>query len=239
MDNVAFFARTEEGGLIPARRETNTGKYHIDGELVLAHKEELVRSFKLCLPLFKTAKDHKILVLSPLPTCCRASCCEDPDHIPNLYEEDYEVKLLTGVDNLRRYGKDAVNYNKLSGVRVLNTLQMMSDLKGGPRTSSKLASEVISLWGDDPVHPSEVLYSKLAENVVRFAREEVNLDIPQPPPTKKRPTWIEAKQCSSVATASWPAPSRGGHGSWYRRGRRGSGSVGGRGRGRPPPLSNL
>ncbi len=34
-DNMSFYARMFEGGLIPCRRETKSNAYHVDGDLVL------------------------------------------------------------------------------------------------------------------------------------------------------------------------------------------------------------
>ncbi len=44
-DNVAYMARSEEGGDLPIRRYPD-GSYHIEGDLVVASKERLFMFFK-------------------------------------------------------------------------------------------------------------------------------------------------------------------------------------------------
>ncbi len=51
-DNVAYMARSEEGGDLQIRRYQD-GSYHIEGDLVLASKEGLFMFFKNCIPIYK------------------------------------------------------------------------------------------------------------------------------------------------------------------------------------------
>ncbi len=64
-DNIAYMARSEEGGDLPIRKFTS-GDYHIEGELVLASKERLYMYFKNCLNIFKLLEKLIVLFLSPL-----------------------------------------------------------------------------------------------------------------------------------------------------------------------------
>ncbi len=51
-DNIAYMARSEEGGDLPIRRYPD-GRYHIEGDLVLTSKERLFMYFSNSLPIFK------------------------------------------------------------------------------------------------------------------------------------------------------------------------------------------
>jgi hypothetical protein len=66
MDNSVFFARAEDGSLVPARKGTE-GVYHVDGDLVVAHKDTLCSLFRLLTPLFELVKGRKRVVVLPLP----------------------------------------------------------------------------------------------------------------------------------------------------------------------------
>ncbi len=78
-DNIAYMARSEEGGDLPIRRYP-TGDFHIEGELVLASKERLFMYFKNCLPFFKLLEKLTVYFLSPLPRHLYVSCCLREDH---------------------------------------------------------------------------------------------------------------------------------------------------------------
>jgi hypothetical protein len=49
-DNVAYMARSEEGGDLPIRQYGN-GEFHVEGDLVLAGKDRLYMYFRNALPL--------------------------------------------------------------------------------------------------------------------------------------------------------------------------------------------
>jgi hypothetical protein len=66
LDNILFFARTEQGSFIPCRKELTGGRYHVDGDLVLATANEADRHLDLFCPILDACSDHLILILSPL-----------------------------------------------------------------------------------------------------------------------------------------------------------------------------
>ena len=55
LDNSLYMARTEEGGLIPARRELHGG-YPVDSRLVLAPQELQYNYFVTLKPLLEAAR---------------------------------------------------------------------------------------------------------------------------------------------------------------------------------------
>ena len=65
LDNNMFFSRFEDGSLCPARRATD-GKYHVDGELVIASRESQFAILKLCGPLWEAAKGLRMIVVGPI-----------------------------------------------------------------------------------------------------------------------------------------------------------------------------
>ena len=62
LDNTFFMAQTEEGSIIPARRELNGG-YHLDGELILAPKELQYRTISALRPIFEAAASRKKILI--------------------------------------------------------------------------------------------------------------------------------------------------------------------------------
>jgi hypothetical protein len=51
-DNIAYMARSEEGGDLPIRQFIN-GEFHVEGDLVLAEKDRLFMFFKITLLLLR------------------------------------------------------------------------------------------------------------------------------------------------------------------------------------------
>ena len=200
LDGATYYARCEDGSLIPARRGAD-GKYHLDGELVVAPKELFLHSLKTCLPLFKAGGKEHMILLSPLPRYWRTGCCEDPEHIPNKVDEEYEDYLMDGIDSLRRQCKDFLFKNKLSHIRVMNTAQLMCNVEGSSSTPADVREALATTWGDDPVHPSVDLTDKLAANLVTAAPAATTAGPAQPQQSQreaKRPRWLEEETVTAV-----------------------------------------
>ena len=108
LDNSFYLAKTEEGGLIPAVRETIGGKYHVQGELVFAPKELQYSVFTTVKPIFDEASSHHQILISPLPRYLRDRCCSDLDHVAN------EEVVPSGIASLHARSESC-----LSGISVL------------------------------------------------------------------------------------------------------------------------
>ena len=77
LDNNMFFSRFEDGSLCPARRAID-GKYHMDGELVIASQESQFAILKLCGPLWEAAKGLRMVVVGPMSQYISSRCCRSP-----------------------------------------------------------------------------------------------------------------------------------------------------------------
>ena len=221
LDCAAYYARTEEGGLLPSRQGTG-GRYHIDGDLVVSPKEMFIPFLKVCLPLLRAGPKVKKLLLSPLPRYWLGGCCDDVDHAPNRSDANFEEELFAGVDKLRRISKDFVHMNKITNITVLNTFQMMCEGQGGRQTTAEMREAVVNKWGPDPVHPSTTCYETLANTIINNA--VVPADVQEPP--GKRSRWAAPTDDNRVCPSSQPAQMGRGGGFRGRWGRRGAGRGG-------------
>ncbi len=68
---------------MPLALKGKDGRYHAMGKLSVIGKESLREYFMMMQPIFKACKDHKVIVVSPLPRYVWARCCSDPEHIVN------------------------------------------------------------------------------------------------------------------------------------------------------------
>ena len=147
LDSSFFLARTEEGGLIPARRELGGG-YHVDGDLILIPREMQFHCLSTIKPLLEAARDAKKVLVTPIPRYVLKPCCQDDRHIPNIKEEDYRRKMEDGLFECRKNLRD---FTFRLGIRNVAVLGALKELR-------KLGDEV---WAD-PVHMSKAGYSCLS-----------------------------------------------------------------------------
>jgi hypothetical protein len=228
-DNVAYMARSEEGGDLPIRKFV-TGEYHVEGDLVLASKERLYMFFINCLPVLKLLENRKVIVLSPLPRYLYGSCCSRADHAPNRLEAGFEDAIRKSLQEVRNYYKDFLFTNGLRGFVILNPGHCVpfEDEEGA------------ELWGMDPVHPLQDGYrriaamlceeaDKLLHKIEKRKREGGAEPAPKRPRVEVvRPRWVEDTMPSATMQLGPPRGQGGGQG----RGRRPWGQRGGkRGRG--------
>jgi hypothetical protein len=80
-DNIAYMARSEEGGDLPIRRYPN-GEFHVEGDLALAGKARLHMFFRNCLPFLRLLEGRIVVFLTPLARYLLSSCCNSADPRP-------------------------------------------------------------------------------------------------------------------------------------------------------------
>jgi hypothetical protein len=76
----------------------NSGRYHVDGELVRAHQETSKQLFLNLLPLLRRFSSVPKIVLAPIPRYLYDPCCSDIEHLPNLESEDHVAKILVDLE---------------------------------------------------------------------------------------------------------------------------------------------
>ncbi len=99
-DNVAFMARSDEGGDLPIRKFIS-GDYNIEGDLVVAGKDRLYIYFRNCLPIFKLLEAFSVYFLSPMARYLYSSCCTRADHAPNRLEDGFEPEFRKSLAECR------------------------------------------------------------------------------------------------------------------------------------------
>jgi hypothetical protein len=211
-DNIAFMSRTEEGGDLPIRQFPN-GKFHVDGDLLLAGRDRLHMYFKNMIPILKNLENRKVIFLTPMPRYVHSSCCNRADHTTNREEEGFEAGIVKGLTEVRGFYKDFLFTSGFRGFVVLNPgLSVPAEDESGTK-----------LWGRSPVHPLHEGYNRIADliceeavKLLRRSKKRPGEDT-TPPPAKKprlelpRPRWVEAST-SAVVSHGWADRGRGGQG---------------------------
>lgn len=142
LDNSFFMARTEEGSLIPTRKELG-GSYHVDGDLVMAPKEMQFHNLSTIRLLLEAAGNLRKVLVAPIPRYLLQPCCQDARHIANMRG--------TPEDSIFQSRRNVRDFVFRLGIRNIKVLGPLQDLR-------KLGD---SMWAS-PVHMSKAGYRCLA-----------------------------------------------------------------------------
>jgi hypothetical protein len=226
-DNIAYMARSEEGGDLPIRQFVN-GEFHVEGDLVIAGKDRLFMYFKNTLPLLRLLDGRRVVFLIPLPRYILVGCCGEADHAPNRADPDFEDSIRAGLVQVRGFFKDFLFSSNLRGFRLLNPGICVPTI----------SSDGDPLWGDDdPVHPLYNGYELIIDTILREADslrpggkrsgDDISPAAKKPRMDAPRPRWIDQPQGNVMVHGGYQ---RGGQ-QWFRPGFRGGRFRGGRFRG--------
>ncbi len=149
---------------LPARN--SSGKYHIDGPLIVADKAGVKDLRAKLMPLIKELGDSKKVFLAPLASYWLSPCCDDPSHLVNYREQGYLPKLNSAISALQDCIRDSLYTRRVPNYRVLCPNKLIGL---GPRSSgisNSEAKEHVDRWGGNPVHPSAAAYRKMADDII-------------------------------------------------------------------------
>jgi hypothetical protein len=220
-DNISYYTITSEDTIIPCRKDV-TGRYHVDGDLLMAPPEMISPYIRNCIPIMNELENIPKIILSPLPRYLTRSCCPDPEHAPNRGEEGFRKKIISGAERLRKSIRDQLLESGVRNFKVYNPLWLIA----GPKTSDEALHRLIDdLWDEDPVHPSPTGYKRLLAAIGLLAasvRDTGKAGAASKTPSNVGgwPEWLPTHPQS--------------HGTWARGGTRGRWPRGGK-RGRPHP----
>ena len=145
-DSSFHFARTEEGSLIPACRSLADGKFHTQGEAVVA--------FTATKAVLEAVGKLQKVIISPLPRHLFNSCCQDPDHCTNIGTAGYREETESAIIACRKNLKDFCFRHDIGGCKVICPW-------------SSIRRRVDELWMTlDPIHMTTVGYDLVAGMVL-------------------------------------------------------------------------
>jgi hypothetical protein len=172
-------------------------------------------------PLLNLVGKKRGIVIAPLPRYIVAGCCSNPEHCSNRRLLDFEQQQKQSLELLKKNIKDFLFCNGLRFIRVLDPLV---DIRG---------MEAAAIWGCDPIHPTAVVYSKIAAATAKLGdklraaeaeakrrRDSIDERAPSGPHARRGRGHPQYGSEHSQSSQSW----RGGRGRSYG-GYRGSGSL--------------
>jgi hypothetical protein len=137
LDESYYMAQFEEVHTSPARRDLE-GRYHIDGDLVVASKDAQLRLLHNLEPVWKATVGYKTIVVGPMLRYITGGCCDDPEHIPNRNKPDFtknlKKEMVVAKNTLREFLRTSGNHH----CRVLDPGMDMAGKEPG------------EIWGTTP-----------------------------------------------------------------------------------------
>jgi hypothetical protein len=99
-----------------------------------------------------------------MPRYIMAGCCQDEEHAPNRRETNFRSFLISGLERTKKNLKMLADKAELGNCTVYNPLWLIA----GPKKKSE--AEILQIieegWGNQPVHPENATYAKLAGSIV-------------------------------------------------------------------------
>jgi hypothetical protein len=175
LDNSTFFGRGRDGSRIAARKGADN-KYHIEGEVTIGSKETQIEHLKELIPLLELLDKRRGIIITPLPRYVTKACCENSEHCSNRRFLDFKQQMLDSLELMRKTCKDFLYYEGKKSIKVLDPCV---DIRG---------MENSEVWGDDPVHPQQLVYKKIATGVIRILDNQRMPAAGQGPDFKRRRT---------------------------------------------------
>jgi hypothetical protein len=182
-DNSIYYRAREEGEKLLPKKGLDR-RYHVEVHLHIVNRYDFRELFLLASDIIRAANRKLVILQIPLPRYLLEKCCTDPGHIVNKYDQSYEVTMRTALTNIASW------------------LRSMDDEADEER--------ILSLWGADPVHPTEEAYAAISSDLLAYvhsqmadsraaaaaATEAASKPAPAPQPQKpvRRESWIASSE---------------------------------------------
>ncbi len=204
-DNISYYAKKPDGGRVPPSKGRD-GKYHVEGRLEIANREEVKRMVSTAIPLLRAGGQCRKVILTPAGRYKYNPCCGLSGHVSNLRERNYVRWMEEKLTELRGTVRDYVRMCNTKRATVIEMGQLLTPSAG---QSSYLQEEEI--WGEDPVHLTSKGYSIVAaglESLIYEKRgeekeaEEKGGQGPAKKPrynaAEHRPAWVKGSVAEAV-----------------------------------------
>ncbi len=204
-DNSSFFAKKADGTRALPEKGLD-GKFHVDGRLNIATRDEAKRMVRTSIPLLKAGGQCRKIILTPRARYRYNPCCLTSGHCSNLSERNYGKWMEEKLSELKSMVRDYVRMRNIKRATVMELGQLITTPAG---QSEYLHEEEI--WGEDPVHMTRKGYKLAAagiESLVyekRSEEKEAEEKSGQRPPKKprldpalNRPSWISGSVSEAV-----------------------------------------
>jgi hypothetical protein len=178
----------------------NLGKYHINGNLLVADKPCIKDLVLLLVRVLKMLGNGKKLFLTPLARYWVGPCCRDPTHHTNYRHPAYLPRLGDAIHALRDNIRDSLFTRHVSNFCVLCPNRMIGVGQRKEEPTDEEAAKTAALWGSDPVHPTTTAYCMMADHI---EQDLLNSDARYTNPARREGAAKRTRNDLSLERASW------------------------------------
>ncbi len=213
LDNMSYYVKKPDGNRNLPGKGTDR-KYHVDGKLEIANREEVKRLVSTSNPLLRAGGKCRKVILTPSGEYRYTPYCNVRGHCSNMKNSNYGRWIEGKLAEMRGIVRDYVRIKNIKRASVLEFGQLIMPPAG---QSSYLHEEEI--WGEDPVHYTAKGYSLAAAGLETLVYEkrgeekeaednggQVPSKKPRFDPSENRPTWVAVYRRLSGGTPR-PCPS--------------------------------
>jgi hypothetical protein len=152
---------TDLDGLPTASMQGEGGTYHIPGSLTVAPVPVTKKILANCSQIGKICSGVKhVTLISPIPRYVTGKCCDDNNHVENYNSDDFEIKIINGLEQQKRLLDVWAAEHQLS-YRIVDATELVDPVE--PILRNRVTRTGIPLWSTwDPVHLVEEAYEELA-----------------------------------------------------------------------------
>jgi hypothetical protein len=185
-DNSIYYGAREEGEKLLPKKGLDR-RYHIEGHLRIVNRNDFRELFLLASDIIRAADGKLVILQIPLPRYLLEKCCTDPGHIVNKYDQSYEVTMRTALTNIASWLRSMLDMKRMKNVVLYNPMDPL-----GLTDDEADEERILSLWGADPVHPTEEAYAAISNDLLAYVHSQM----------------AESRAAAAAATeaASKPAP---------------------------------
>ena len=151
LDNILYQGRCLDGSTLLQSKDGD-GRFHVEGELILAPKTSQLNIFNMLKPVMAAGGEVPFIFITPMPRYVSGTSCDSEEHLTNRSEPGFVNNLLDGLEDVRRNFRSFLFNDNIRRAGVINPCPLIEGM------------EEEEVWGtDDPIHPKTVFYTKLAK----------------------------------------------------------------------------
>jgi hypothetical protein len=212
LDNNTFFVARDDGTLSLPRKGVDK-KFHVEGDLTVASKDQINLVLKSIKPLLTAAPTvPKVLVL-PMPRYAHKKCCDRQGHVANM-GPGLLADLTAGLKSVKKSVRSFLFREKISGVRIFDPYSVVNF--EDPESFA------------DPVHLKTAGYAAIADGILESMAGGAGGDSAADPPSateNKRIRILSVSGRGGTGSVRGRGNFRGGPAARGGRPRRGGGSL--------------
>jgi hypothetical protein len=131
-DNVSYYTKKPDGGrVLPSKGRD--GKYHVEGRLDIANREEVKKMVSTAIPLLRAGGQCRKFILTPAGGYKYYPCCTVSGHVSNLRERNYIRWMEEKLTELRGTVRDYVRMRNIKRASVIEMSQLLTPSAGQSR----------------------------------------------------------------------------------------------------------